>query len=107
MFVLAPFPALPVGGENVICKLIQEIVINCYIKLISAWKNIITVFILISLLSRLPTAEKDLDDVTQGSYSPGECRSNGAVLGMLKVMDPKPQSRQYWKMCPEAKDPES
>lgn len=63
--------------------------INCYINLISAWKNIITVFILISLLSRLRTAEKDLDDGIQGSYSPGEGRSNGAVLGMLKVMDPK------------------
>lgn len=106
-FGIAPFPVLPAGGGNVICKLIQEVIINCYINLISAWKNIITVFILISLLSRLRTAEKDLDEGTQGSYSPGEFRSNGAVLGMLKVKDPKSQNRQYWKMCPEAKVPES
>lgn len=58
-FGVVPFSVLPARGGNIICKLIQEVVINCYINLILAWKNIITAFILISLLSRLHTAEKD------------------------------------------------
>jgi len=68
-------------------------------------ENIIPIFIFISLLSRLQTAEMHLEmciqrgvvqtvysrargDVSQGGCSTGEHMSSGSVLGMLKVMDP-------------------
>lgn len=70
-FGIASFPVLPAGGGNVIRKLTQEVVINCYTNLISALENIIAIFLLISLLSRLQTTEVHFERVYIPSGSTG------------------------------------
>lgn len=103
-FGIASFPVLPAGEGNGICKWTQEIVISCYIKLISALENIIAIFIPCYQDLRLPRCIRRVwifqgvaqtvcprakGDGSEGGCSPGERMSTASVLGMLKdVLDP-------------------
>lgn len=96
-FGIAAFPVLPAGEGNGICKWTQEIVISCYIKLISALENIIAIFMFISLLSRLQTAEMHSEGV---NIPRGSTDSLPQGQGRWERRGLQPWGAHEYRVCP-------